>query len=182
MCCTSKLEVQAGWKDGERTVKIAPCRTYHARTVGTNLLRMPDGRSVFKIYYISVIGRDRPELFEWEHSQRSPSDFERDFLAGAHEGIGFVIAFPHVTKIYRFSPEGETILDVKEFDTAGMVPRDCSRAGGYHEFACYAEAVLAADEYRLWAAAATVDAYLATRSEADDFPVGSNVKLAAWWA
>jgi hypothetical protein len=162
-------------------MRIAPCRTYHAKTAGTSLLRMPDGRSVFKVYYVSVVGRDEPALFEWQHSRCSPVEFETAFMSGAHEGIGFVIAFPHVTKIYRFSPAGETILDVKEFDTPGMVPRDCSRADGYHEFACYAEAVLAADEYRFWAAAATVDDYLACRSHASEFPVVSNVKLSAWW-
>jgi hypothetical protein len=42
-------------------MQIASCRTYHGKTVGHTLLRMPDGRSVFKIYYISVIGRDKPE-------------------------------------------------------------------------------------------------------------------------
>ncbi len=47
----------------------------------------------------------------------------------------------------------ETILDVSEFDTDGMTPRDCARDDGSHEFACYAEAVLAADEYRAWAKA-----------------------------
>ncbi len=162
-------------------MQIAPCRTYHAQTVGRSVLRMPDGRSAFKVYYISVIGRDKPELYEWQHCSRTPADFEKAFLAGNHEGIGFVVAFPHVTKVYRFSPEGETILDVREFDTDGMADRDCARSDGYHEFACYAEAALAADEYRAWARAASVKAYLAFRSDAADFPVDSNTKLAAYW-
>lgn len=162
-------------------MQIAPCRTYHAQTVGGSLLPMPDGKSVFKVYYISVIGRDKPELYEWRRCPRTHADFERAFVAGNHEGVGFVIAFPHVTKIYRFSPDGETILDVREFDTDGMADRDCSRSGGYHELACYAEAILAADEYRAWAKAATVDEYLASRSDAADFPVASNAKLAAYW-
>jgi hypothetical protein len=34
------------------TMQIAPCRAYHAQTVGQSLLRMPDGKSVFKVYYI----------------------------------------------------------------------------------------------------------------------------------
>jgi hypothetical protein len=143
---------------------------------------MPDGKSVFKVYYISVVGRDRPELYEWRHSPRTAADFEKAFLAGGHEGIGFVLAFPHVTKIYRFSPDGETILDVREFDTVGMTDRDCSRSDGYHELACYAEAAIAADEYRAWAAARTVNEYLALCSDAADFPVVSNSKLAAYWS
>jgi hypothetical protein len=58
---------------------------------------------------------------------------------------------------------------------------DCSRADGYHEFSCYAEAAIAADEYRAWARAATVEEYLAFRSTATDFPVASHAKLAAYW-
>lgn len=162
-------------------MQIAPCRTYHAKTVGRTLLRMPDGRSVFKIYYISVVGRPQRALFEWEHAPRTPQQFEAAFLAGGHEGIGFVLAFPHVTKVYRFSPEMETILDVRDFNTEGMTPRDCGRSDGYHELACYAEAVIAADEYRAWGAAASVEAYLGFRSEAADFPIVSNAKLAAYW-
>lgn len=162
-------------------MQISPCRMYHAQTVGRSLLRMPDGKSQFKIYYISVIGRDKPELYEWRRCPRTHADFENAFLPGNHEGIGFAIVFPHVTKIYRFSPEGETILDVREFDTDGMTDRDCSRSGGYHEFACYAEAAIAADEYRAWAEAATVEEYLAFRTDASDFPVVNNAKLAAHW-
>ena len=162
-------------------MQIATCRPYHAQTVGQSVLRMPDGKSVFKVYYTSVIGRDKPELYEWQHCPRTRAHFEQVFLAGGHEGIGFVIAFPHVTKIFRFSPDMETILDVREFDTAGMTDRDCTRTDGSHEFACYAEAVIAADEYRAWARAASVDDYLAFRSTETDFPVASNTKLAAYW-
>ena len=55
-------------------MKVAPCRTYHAKTVGRSVLRMPDGKSVFKVYYISVVGRDRPELYEWQHSPRTAAE------------------------------------------------------------------------------------------------------------
>jgi hypothetical protein len=162
-------------------MRVIPCRTYHAKTIGRSLLRMPDGKSVFKLYYISVIGRNMPEQYEWQRCPRNTADFERTFRAGDYEGIGFVIAFPHVTKVYRFSPEGETILDVREFNTEGMTHRDCSRRDGYHELACYAEAAIAADEYRAWAEAATVHEYLASHSDAADFPVLSHTKLAAYW-
>ena len=162
-------------------MQIATCRPYHAQTVHTSILRMPDGRSTFKVYYISLIGRDRRELYEWRHRCRTQEDFEKAFLLGAHEGIGFVIAFPHVTKIFRFSPSMETILDVREFHTEGMRPMDCSREDGYHEFACYAEAAIAADEYQAWARASTVDEYLTFRSSAADFPVANNKKLAEYW-
>ncbi len=162
-------------------MQIAACRSYHAQTAGQGLLRMSDGRSIFKVYYISVIGRDKPELYEWQHCPRNREHFEKTFLAGSHEGIGFVIAFPHVTKIFRFSPALETIMDVREFHTEDMRQMDCSRENGYHEFACYAEAAIAADEYHAWARATAVEEYLAFRSTAADFPVASNTKLAAYW-
>lgn len=162
-------------------MQIATCRPYHAQTVGQSLLQMPDGRSAFKMYYISVIGRDRPELYEWQHSACTREHFEKSFLAGGFEGIGFAIAFPHVTKIFRFSPAMETIMDVREFHTEGMRQMDCSRGDGYHEFACYAEAAISSDEYRAWARAETVEEYLTFRSPAADFPVASNTKLAAYW-
>ena len=162
-------------------MRIAACKPYHAQTVGRGVLRMPDGKSVFKVYYISVIGRDTPALYEWQRSPRSTADFERAFRAGGDEGVGFVLAFPHVTKVYRFSPEGETILDVRELDTEGLTDRDCSRSDGYHELACYAEAAITADEYRAWARSATVEDYLAFRSEAADFPILSSTKLATYW-
>ena len=77
---------------------------------------MPDGKSVFKIHYISIMGRDKPELYEWEHSPFTQLDFEQFFLSGAHEGIGFVTAFPHISKIFRFSPYADQ--QVRAADTA----------------------------------------------------------------
>ena len=162
-------------------MQIKACRRYHGTLAGRTLLRMPDGKSAFKVYYISVIGRDTPELFEWKHCPRTPQDFEKAFQTGGYEGIGFVIAFPHITKIFRFSPGAETLMDVREFHTDGMRPMDCSRGDGFHEFACYAEAVIAAAEYGAWAKAASVEEFLAFSSEAADFPVISNTKLAVYW-
>ena len=162
-------------------MEIAACRPYHAQTVGQNVLRMPDGKSVFKVYYLSIIGRDQPERYEWQHHHRTQAAFEEAFLSGGHQGLGFAIAFPHVAKIFRFSPYMETILDVGEFDTKGMLPRDSSRGDTTHEFACYAEAIIAAEEYGAWAKAATVEEYLAFRCEQADFPVARNTKLAGYW-
>jgi hypothetical protein len=62
-----------------------------------------------------------------------------------------------------------------------MRPRDSLRGDGSREFACYAEAVIAADEYRAWARVATVEEYLAFRCDKTDFPVASNTKLAVYW-
>ncbi len=163
-------------------MQITPCRTYHGQTVNRSLVHMPDGTSAFKVYYISVIGRDTPERFEWRHAPRTFADFEAAVRVTGVEGIGFILAFPHVTKIFRFAPSGETVIDVREFHTDGMRPMDCTRGDGFHEFACYAEAAIAADEFQAWAKAASVEEYLGFRSEAADFPVASHTKLAAYWS
>jgi hypothetical protein len=162
-------------------MQIAPCRTHHGKTVGRSLLRVPGGKSAFKVYYISVIGRDTPERFEWARCGRTPADWERAFLASGVEGVGFVIAFPHVTKVFRFSPAGETVLDVREHHTEGLRAMDCARTDGFHEFACYAEAVLAAAEFHAWAGARTVEEYLGFQAKEDDFPVAAHGKLARYW-
>ncbi len=72
-------------------MQIAACRTYHAITSRATILTMPDGKSAFKVYYISIIGRHRPELYEWEGGDLTQDEFERQFRASAHEGVGFVI-------------------------------------------------------------------------------------------
>jgi hypothetical protein len=95
--------------------------------------------------------------------------------------VGLVTCFPHITKVFRFSPSNETVLDVRELDTATLQPVDAARGDGFHEFACLAEALIAADEYRAWASARSVDEYLAYRSSQADFPVVSNTKLKDYW-
>ena len=101
-------------------MKIATCRPYHAISSGTNLLRMPDNKSAFKIYYLSIVGRDKPESYEWDRCSLSKDDFENRFVSGEYAGIGFVTSFPHITKIFRFAPHMETVLDVKAFNTSTM--------------------------------------------------------------
>ncbi|MDA0745434.1 MAG: hypothetical protein O2954_02890 [bacterium] len=162
-------------------MKIATCRSYHGITSSVNLLHMPDGKSAFKIYYLSIIGRDKPELYEWEHCAPSTEQFEETFRASSHEGIGFITAFPHITKVFRFSPVMETVMDITEMNTNDLEVRDCPRDDEYHEFACYAEAVIAAEEYHAWAKATSVDEYLKFRCTIEDFPVASNTKLATHW-
>ena len=162
-------------------MKIPSCKSYHAVTDSVKLLQMPDGKSAFKVYYISIIARDKPESYEWEHFALSKDEFEEVFLAGGHAGIGFVIAFPHITKVFRFGPSMETVMDVGVFDTIGMKRRDDGRPDGYHEFACYAEAVIAGEEYRVWAKVNTVEEYLQRRCKCADFPILSNSKLAEFW-
>ena len=162
-------------------MNISTCRRYHAISSGTKLLNMPEGKSVFKIYYLSIIGRDKPELYEWERCSISKDDFERRLISGDYPGVGFITAFPHIMKIFRFSPQMETVMDVKAFDPSTMTAIDCSRGDGYVEFACYAEAIIAADEYRAWAESASVSQYLDFICKEHDFPVAANSKMKEYW-
>jgi len=161
---------------------IKPCNTYHAVAAGTSLLRCRDGRSVFKVYFLDIIGRPDPARTVWSASGMTPSVWVKqlDGIEGV-EGIGFITAFPHITKAFRFGPEAETVLNVRAWSTRDLKPLDLARGDGYAEFACLAEALLAADEYRLWADAETVEAYLRDWSDAVDCRVARHDKLRAAW-
>jgi len=162
-------------------MQIKPCRPYHSQTVQRDLLRLADGASVFKVYYLNIMGRDDPAQYEWEYSPLTIEDFESRLLAGDLEGVGFITAFPHITKVFRFAPSMETVLHVCAFRTADLAPLELSREDGYVEFACFAEAAIAADEYHAWAQGVDVEEYLAFRSDFDDGPVASHRKLAEYY-
>ncbi|NLF18294.1 MAG: hypothetical protein GX595_13735 [Lentisphaerae bacterium] len=162
-------------------MKVTPCRSYHARVVEHLAVTMADGRSRFKIYAVSIVGRDQPERYEWAHGGMTLPAFAERFSRGADEGVGFVTAFPHITKVFRYHPEAEILMCVRAFNTRDMTPLDLNRGEGYLEFACYAEALLAADEYRYWAEATSVENYLSRWSAVVDAPVVSAGKLRAWW-
>ena len=161
---------------------IEPCRSYHGRLAGVRTWHMPDRRSVFKTYFVSIVGREERARYEWEHSAFSMDDLERLFLRSAVAGVGVVTAFPHITKVFRFAPAVETVLHVRALQTQTIGPLDLARADGYMEFACYAEAAIAADEYHAWARATTVAEYLACRSTFQDGPIADHRKLAAYWS
>jgi hypothetical protein len=161
-------------------MEIKPCGKYDSRVEDHTLLRCADGISAFKIYYVSIPGRDKPEAYEWPQSPLAREVFEAALLKLAPEGVGFVTAFPHITKIFRFAPSAETILHVRAYKTADLSPLSLERPDSYLEFACYAEAALAADEYQEWAAAASVEEYLAYFSPFAGGAVADNTKLAAY--
>ncbi|OPZ87719.1 MAG: hypothetical protein BWY76_00329 [bacterium ADurb.Bin429] len=161
---------------------ITACRPYHSVTVRTELVPMPDGISAFKVYYISLVGRDEPARYEWEHCSLTPAAFARRLCAAGLDGVGFVTAFPHITKVFRFAPAMETVLHVRAFSTVDLTPLNLARGEEYLEFACYAEAAIAADEYHAWAAAHTVEEYLTYFSPFTDGPVVNHAKLAAYAA
>jgi len=158
---------------------IKPCNSYAARPAGTATYQ--HGQHVFKVYYVDIYGRAEPERYEWDLCGR-PREAVLDGLAEAGiEGIGFVVSFPHITKVFRFGPSAETVMHVKGYRTEDFSELDLQREDGYLEFACYAEALIAADEYHFWAQAQSVEEYLEQRSDWADAPVMDNSKLAAYF-
>ena len=162
-------------------MEVKACRPYHSTTIARRVVRMPDGKSVFKVYYASIINRPERTRYEWQEDTPYAAEFERRLSALPVEGVGFVIAFPHITKIFRFAPAMETVLHVRAFNTPDLSPLELQRADAFLEFACYAEAAIAADEYRLWASSGTVADYLRGFSAFVDGPVATNTKLAEYW-
>lgn len=162
-------------------MNIRPTRSYHARDAGRAVCAMPDARSVFKVYYVDIIGRADPARTEWDQCGLARDAFLTDLRASGLEGVGFATAFPHITKVFRFAPSAEIVMHVRAFDTRGLAALDLNREDGFTEFACYAEALIAADEYRFWAETDDIDAYLEQWSAFADAPIANHAKLAARW-
>jgi hypothetical protein len=163
---------------------IKPCNTYHAVLSSRELWRRADGKSAFKVYFCDIVGRKEPARTVWAQCGLAKADFLNHLLGKVEsaEGIGFVTAFPHVTKVFRFGPETETNCHVRAWSTREMKPLDLARGDGYIEFACFAEAAIAAEEFALWAAAKSAEEYLARFARSADWPLERNDKLAAYWA
>lgn len=159
---------------------IKRCNPYDARPSGTDIYRL--GPSAFKVYYVDIVGRAEPERYEWDRCGRPRASVLESLAAVPIEGIGAVAAFPHITKVFRFAPSAETIMHVRGFWTPDFRPVDLAREEGYMEFACFAEAIIAAEEYRFWAEAATVEEYLARWVEWTAAPVVDHQKLARHFA
>lgn len=159
---------------------VKPCLPYHGRVDQRSVIRMPDGISVFKTYYASIPGRPEPARTEWIGGAQSIMETERSLLNSAITGVGFITAFPHITKFFRFAPSVETVLHVRAFHTPGLRPLPLDREDGFTEFACLGEALIAADEYTAWAQAADVAAYLSSWSSWQDGEIRQADKLAAY--
>lgn len=159
---------------------VKPCSTYDARPSGTAMYR--DGLTAYKVYYMDIVGRDQPERYEWDRCGRPRASVTEHLAAAGVEGVGFVVAFPHITKVFRFAPSAETVLHVRAYWTPDFRPADLQRENGYVEFACYAEAVIAAAEYALWAEATTVEAYLEDRWPGANSRIADSAKLGRYVA
>ena len=159
---------------------IKPANTYAAYPGGTATYR--NGPHVFKVYYVDITGREHPERYEWALCGRSRESVLNLLAQASVEGIGAVVSFPHITKVFRFAPSAETIMHVRAFKTEDFTEIDLQREEGYLEFACYAEALIAADEYRFWAEARSVQEYLQRWSDWQDAVIVDHTKLGEHFA
>ena len=150
---------------------VKPCDSYIGRPAGTEMARLPDGRSAFKAYFVDIPGRQTPERFEWDLCGRPRAGVATNLAAADVQGVGFVTAFPHITKVFRFGPNPETVLHVRAYRTEDFASLPLEREEGYCEFACLAEAIIAAEEYCFWATARSVEQYLARWCEWTETPV-----------
>lgn len=154
---------------------IKPSNSYAARPAGTGDYR--DGSSHFKIYYVDIVGRENPERYEWALCGQSPESVPEALRQAGVEGIGFVISFPHITKVFRFAPSAEIIMHVRAYKTGDFSEIDLQREEGYLEFACLAEAIVAAEEYVLWAKAPSVEQYLQQWCEWEPAEIAEHRKM-----
>ena len=160
-----------------------PCNPYHAVVRDRRLVRQDGTKTAFKVYLIDIVGRAEPARTEWD---KSGIDLAA-FLGGLGntqglDGVGFVTAFPHITKAFRFGPESEIVANVRAWNTPDMSSLDLARSDGYVEFACLAEAALAADEFGFWAAAESVERYLEQWSRYAAGGIMQPGKLRAYWS
>lgn len=158
---------------------IQPCPSYAARPAGRG--RYESGPHAYKVYFIDITGRDRPERYEWDRCGRERESVLAGLKRAGVEGIGFVCAFPHIAKAFRFGPESETTLHVRAFRPVDFAELDLGRSDGHVEYACLAESVIADAEYRLWAAAPSVEAYLAAWVDWDPVAVADPTKLRRYY-
>jgi hypothetical protein len=155
---------------------IAPCQGYAARPAGRALYE--NGPHAFKVYFIDLTDRRQPELYVWERCGRDRESVLAGLKRAGVEGIGFVCAFPHIVKAFRFGPESETVLNVRAFRPADFAELDLARSDGYVEYACLAESVIADAEHRLWARAGSVAEYLGQWVDWPPVAVADQGKLA----
>ncbi len=56
-------------------IEPKPANPYDARISGTRTLSCPDGRSIFKVYFLDIVGRQNPERTEWDRCPMSREGF-----------------------------------------------------------------------------------------------------------
>jgi hypothetical protein len=135
---------------------------YNSRVVRTQLFR-PAASTIFKLYFVNITGRAQQEKYEWEYAAYGIDTFLADLAGRNLQGVGFITAFPHITKVFRFGPKPETNLHAAAFATS-MWEKIALERNGWCEVACAAEMEIAADEFNYWAVARDVEEYAAKMS------------------
>ena len=154
---------------------IKPSKPYRAHPSGVAIYQ--SGRHCFKIYYVDISGRPEPARYEWDQCSHTREAVVEKLAQAGIEGVGFVIAFPHITKVFRFAPSAEIVMHVRAYSTDDFSVIDLNREEGYVEFACYAEALIAKDEYDFWGRSGSVAGYLRQWSTWADAIISDEAKL-----
>ncbi|MBM4085781.1 MAG: hypothetical protein FJ272_13415 [Planctomycetes bacterium] len=162
-------------------VKVKKCLPYTSKVVGRTLLKVDETKAAFKVYFVDIVGRAERQRYEWALCGATQEDFLARLKARRPEGVGFVTAFPHITKIFQFGPSPETNLYTRSFDTKTFEEKRLDYAEGATEVACAAEALILAQEFRFWLDAESVEAYLAKLADAGDASFRNCAKLAAYY-
>jgi len=156
--------------------EIKKCLPYVSRVVGRARYEDEESGTSFKVYFVDIRGREQRERYEWSHCGMSHDDFLEALRGIAPEGIGFVIAFPHITKVFQFGPSPETNLYTRAYDTQGLKERSLDYGMGT-EVACAAEMLIAAEEFGFWLSAESVGDYLQRSTTAGDAEFRNHNKL-----
>ena len=157
-------------------VKVKKGNPYTSKVVGKTQIVLEGTKSAFKIYFIDIQGRDDRAKYEWEHCGRTQEQFLEQLRDLNPEGIGFVTAFPHITKVFQFGPTPETNLYTTAYQTESFeeLPLDYNEAT---EVGCAAEILIAAEEFRFWLEAQTVEDYLTKTCDAGDAAFQNHHKM-----
>ena len=157
-------------------IEVKKGNPYTSTVVGKTQIVLEGTKSAFKVYFIDIRGRDDRAKYEWEHCGRTQEQFLEQLRQLSPEGVGFVTAFPHITKVFQFGPTLETNLYTTAYKTESFedLPLDYS---GATEVGCAAEILIAAEELRFWLDAQTVDEYLAKTCDAGDAAFQNHRKM-----
>ncbi len=162
-------------------MKFASCSSYCAVVEDCQVVRHNDGQSVFKVYFCSINGREQSERYEWPKCPLSQSSFLNQLKNSKYQGVGFVTAFPHIGKIFLYPPQNEILQYVEAFKPESFAIAPLQRDNDFLEFACLAEAVIAAREFVFWSESESVEEYLSQIGEFPPLPIRRKDKLRQYW-
>lgn len=132
--------------------------------------------AVFKIYFVDILNREQKNKYVWEYAEITKKDLLNGIEKLHPQGIGFIIAFPHVFKIFRFGPSIETNLYSIAYNPKTM-ERLTLQEEGWLELGCLAEIEISFDEFTFWATSPNVEDYLLNFSSKGNGSILDHSKL-----